>query len=270
MSRKPDEIRRDIEQTRGQLAQNLEAIGDKVSPKHVVEQISDKVSPRRILERQTEKVKDSLSSVGDSVLGRTSEASNGARNALGGAASRASNGASGVAGTASSARQQAQSLTERVRSATGTASDQLRTAPESNPMAAALVAFGAGLLVGLALPPSEKEREAAVTIHDAVVEPVKVQAVQAGKAVAGELQPAAQSRVQRVKRTATGAADRVRSEAKGVAQEVQGEAEEAAQTVKGQAKRATSTTKAQARSAAATTRSTAKRGAGQVRQRASV
>ena len=53
MSRSPDEIRREIEMTRGQLAQNLEAIGDKVSPKHVVEQISDKVSPRRILNRQT-------------------------------------------------------------------------------------------------------------------------------------------------------------------------------------------------------------------------
>ena len=53
MSRNPDQIRREIEMTRGQLAQNLEAIGDKVSPKHVVEQISDKVSPRRILERQT-------------------------------------------------------------------------------------------------------------------------------------------------------------------------------------------------------------------------
>jgi hypothetical protein len=277
MSRKPEEIRREIETTRGQLAQNLEAIGDKVSPKHVVEQISDKVSPRRILNRQTEKVKDSLSNVGDSVLGRVSDTANGVRSGIGGAARSAANGAgngvSGVTDTASDvvsgARGQVVSLGERVRSVTGSASGQLRAAPDANPMATALFAFGAGLLVGLALPPSEKERQAAATVHDTVVEPVKQQAVQAGKAVAGELQPAAQSKVERVKRTATGAVDRVKSEASSVAEDVQGDAADAAAAVAGQAKRATKTTRSQAKAAAATTTSTAKRSAGQVRQRAS-
>ena len=133
-------------------------------------------------------------------------------------------------------------------------------------MATALVAFGAGLLVGLALPPSDKEREAAGTIHDSVVEPVKQQAVQAGKAVAGELQPAAQAKVARVKRTATGAADQVKAEARTVSDDVQGQAAEAAQTVKTHAKRATRTTQSQATAAAATTKTTAKRSAGRVRQ----
>lgn len=278
MSRKPEEIRREIETTRGQLAQNLEAIGDKVSPKHVVEQISDKVSPRRILNRQTEKMKDSLSSVGDSVLGRASDTANGVRNGIGGVAGSArgavngaGNGvAGGASGVASGARDQVQSLTERVRSVTGSASDQLHSAPDSNPMATALVALGAGLLVGLALPPSRKERQAAGTIHDSVVEPVKKQAVRAGKAVAGELQPAAQSKVERVKRTAAGAAERVKTEAKGVTEDVQSQAADAAAIVKGQATRATRTTRSQAKAAAATTRSTAKRGVGQVRQKASV
>src|SRR5215213_5647641 len=98
MSRNPDEIRRDIEATRGQLAQNLEAIGDKVSPKHVLEEISDKVSPRRILNRQTEKVKGSLSSVGDTVLGRASDATNGVRGAVGSAKGSARGALNGVSG----------------------------------------------------------------------------------------------------------------------------------------------------------------------------
>src|SRR3954452_15260339 len=113
MSRNADQIRQEIEATRGQLAQNLEAIGDKVSPKHVVESISEKVSPRRILSRQTEKVKDGLSAVGDTVTGRAANAANGVRAGVGGVAGTAS-------GTASNARQgaanQVQSLSERVRS----------------------------------------------------------------------------------------------------------------------------------------------------------
>jgi hypothetical protein len=203
MSRRPEEIRREIEMTRGQLAQNLEAIGDKVSPKHVLEEVADKVSPRRILNRQTEKMKDSLSSVGDSVLGRASDATNGVRGAVGSAkgtargatdtARGALNGAGGTASDAAdSARQGVSSIGDRVRSVSSSATDQLRAAPDTNPMATALVAFGAGLLVGLALPPTQKEREAAGMVHDKVVEPVKQQAVQAGKSVAGELQPAAE------------------------------------------------------------------------------
>lgn len=217
MSRNAEEIRREIELTRGQLAQNLEAIGDRVSPKHVVEQISEKVNPRRILGRQTEKMKDSLASVGDTVLGRAGDAVDGVRNGVGGAADSARGAISGAAdsasdtasGTVNGVRQQASSLTDRVRSASTTAGDQLRAAPESNPLATAFIAFGAGLVAGLALPPSAKEREVAGRVREQAVEPLKQRAVDAGKAVAGELQPAAQSKVQRVKRTATGAAERV-------------------------------------------------------------
>jgi hypothetical protein len=266
MSRNADQIRQEIESSRGQLAQNLEAIGDKVSPKHVVESISDKVNPRRILNRQTEKVKDGLSSVGDSVLGRASGAANGVRSSIGGAAGSAS-------GTASSVRDgavdQVQSLGERMRSVSSSASGQLRSAPDSNPMASALVAFGAGLVVGLALPPSRTERQAAATVRAQVVEPVKQQAVSAGRAVAGELQPAAKSKVERVKRTATGAAERVKDEAKGAKADVQGQAGQAAKTVKGQARQATGTTKARAKDAAGTTKATVTKRAGRVSETAS-
>lgn len=276
MSRRPEEIRREIEMTRGQLAQNLEAIGDKVSPKHVLEEVADKVSPRRILNRQTEKMKDSLSSVGDSVLGRAADTANGVRSTVGSATGSARGALNGVGGTASEAadgaRQGVSSIGDRVRSVSSSATDQLKAAPDSNPMATALVAFGAGLLVGLALPPTQKEREAAGTVHDKVVEPVKQQAVQAGKSVAGELQPATEAKVQRVKRTATTARERVKAEAKGVTADVKGQAAGAAETVKGQARRAAKTTQSQARAAAKTTtteaRTTARRTAGQVRQKA--
>ena len=125
------------------------------------------------------------------------------------------------------------------------------------------------VLVGGALQ-ADDTGQAAGTVRQEVVEPLKQQAVQAGKAVAGELQPAAQQRVERVKRTATTAATRVKEEAQSSAGDVQSQAGAAAQSVKGQAKRATKTTKSQAKAAAGTTKSTAKRSAGQVRQQVSV
>ena len=274
MSKNPDQIRREIEQTRAQLAQNLEAIGDRVSPKHVKEQlaekaseITDKVNPRRVLGRQTAKLKDSLSSASDSITGRASGAVGDVGGALKGVTARASQTASGAGG---GVRQQAQSLKERGMAVSTDVVGQVRSAPYDSPMATALVVFGAGLVVGLALPPSQKERQAADMVRGQVVEPLKGKAVQAGKDVAGELQPAAQAKAERVKRTATGAAERVKREAQGATVEVQGQAAAAAEQVKGQATRVAKATRSRAKSAAATTKRTAKKSTDQVRKRAPI
>ena len=169
MSRNADQIRREIEQTRAQLAQNLEAIGDRVSPKHVKEQIAekasemtDKVNPRRILDRQTSKLKDSLSSGSDSIVGRATGAVGDVRGTVRGVTGSASQTASAAG---SGVRQQAQSLKERGRSLSSDVVGQVRSAPHDSPMATALVVFGAGLIVGLARPPSAKERRAADVVR---------------------------------------------------------------------------------------------------------
>lgn len=274
MSRSPDQIRREIEQTRSQLAQHLEAIGDRVSPKHVKEQVAekvaemtDKVNPRHILNRQVENVKESLASAGDSIIGRTAESASGVRGALqgvkGGTFQAASAGGGSVA-------EQARRLRDRSRSLSTDVAAQVRSAPDTTPMATAFLAFGAGLVVGLALPPTGKERQVAGMLREQVVEPAKDHAAEASKAVAAELQPAARAKAERVKRTVSGAVDRVKRETKGVTDEVQGQAQAAAAQVKGQAKRASETTQKQAKSAASTTKKAATRSAGQVRKRASV
>lgn len=254
MNRNAEEIRREIERTRGELAQNLEAISDRMSPKHVKEQVSekvgeitDKVNPRHLLKRQVQKVKEGLSNTGGSISPRAGAAP--------GAGGRVS--------------QQARSLGRRGQSVTADVVDQVRSAPHTNPMATALVAFGAGLVVGLALPPSEKERQAAGTLAARVVEPVKDHAVQAGKTVAEDLQPAARSKVEGVKATATRAVERIKDETKGASGDVKRQAATAGDRVKGRARQAAKSTTSQARSAT-TTKSAAKRSAGQVRDRASV
>ena len=182
MGRNPDQIRREIEQTRSQLAQNLEAIGDRVSPKHVKEQVAekmaemtDKVNPRHILNRQVENVKESLASAGDSIMGRTAGSAGGVRGALQGVKGGTSQVASAGAG---SVAEQARSLRDRSRSLSTEVAAQVRSAPETGPMATALLAFGAGLVVGLALPPTDKERQVAERqvagmLQEQVVEPVR-------------------------------------------------------------------------------------------------
>jgi cell division septum initiation protein DivIVA len=76
----PDEIRADIERTRGELGSDVDAL-------------ADKVSPSQIAHRQTEKVKSRFQGVRDSVMG----AADSARSSASGSASGASDQAKDVA-----------------------------------------------------------------------------------------------------------------------------------------------------------------------------
>jgi gas vesicle protein len=69
----PDEIRNDIERTRMELGQDVDAL-------------ADKVTPSKIAERQTRKVKRAFSRVTDRVMGSASDAVDSAQDAVGNAA----------------------------------------------------------------------------------------------------------------------------------------------------------------------------------------
>ena len=57
MGQSPEELRREIEQTRMGMSENLDAIGDRVSP-------------GRIVERRTNRVRNSVTSLRERVMGR--------------------------------------------------------------------------------------------------------------------------------------------------------------------------------------------------------
>ncbi|MCC2661030.1 MAG: hypothetical protein K0R37_1804, partial [Arthrobacter sp.] len=82
---------------------------------------------------------------------------------------------------------------------------------QGNPLAAGLIAFGAGLLVSSLIPPSQKEREAAEALKNAA-EPVTTQLTEAAKDMAQGLKEPAQEAMENVKATATDAAARVKDE----------------------------------------------------------
>ena len=258
MSRNPEDIRREIDQARGQLGNTLEAIGDRVSPKLVkerarekamdrMEEIKDRVSPKRMVTRRTARMRSGLRNVRQSVMGAVDDVE----------PSRA----------ADSVRGGAQQASRRVGQAAGALSEQASAAPEivrstaqGNPLIAGLVAFGGGLVLASALPPSEAEKQAAERVLEGL-EPLKEQAVSAGRSMAGELQQSAQTRAERVKKRATSGAQRVKAEAQGSAEEVKGRAQGASKRVQKRAKRASKQVQGQAKRSSTTVKRTAKRSA---------
>jgi hypothetical protein len=213
-----DQLRREIEQTRRELGTDVDALGEKVSP-------------RRVMERRVDRTKTAIGGVKERIMGTTSDASSSAGGAISGAASsvqdRMSGAASGVQHAASSVGDTATDTAYRAR----------RQA-EGNPLAAGVIAFGLGWLVSSLLPPSEKERQLAHQVKDQAQPAVQAVGQQAGQALSemkDNLQQPAQEAVESVKQTATDAAGTVKDEARSAAGDVKDQAQDSTQRVRGQA-----------------------------------
>ena len=162
MAEVSQELRQDIERIRDDLDTTLDALGERVSP-------------RRIAHRRTAAVRTRMTRVRGAVMGSAQESG------------------SAVAGRA---RDVAGSAKDGAQEAAGRAAEQVREAPEAiqqqtqgNPLAAGLIAFGAGLLLATAFPPTEAEQRAAGALQERV-EPIKDQALEAGREVKDHLQEA--------------------------------------------------------------------------------
>ncbi len=286
MARRTEDIRRDIDRTRQELASTLEALGEHIAPKKVadraketvaekVEDVREQLNPARAVRRGTERLRDTL---GRMVGGAdddqpASGPSAGQSQPLARRLSEATGRAYG-ARSADLDRPTAEDQQRRARvgQAAGDLVQAARSAPEvvrdraeANPLTAALLSFGAGFLVAVVLPPTEQERQLA-QIARQWVDPVKDQAAEVGRSVAGELQQSARERAERVKTTATRAAGDVKQEAQtgirsvkqraqGAAAEVKSQSTGASGRVKAQAKRSSTTMKDQAQRAAGTLKS---------------
>lgn len=141
-------------------------------------------------------------------------------------------------------RSKVEDISERAGEAAGTVGEQAKAAPtalreraEGNPMAAGLVALGAGFLVASLLPPTDRERQAAERLRSEL-EPLKQQATEMGKGVAGELQQSAQVRVEQVKERTSDAVQQVKDEAQASSEAVKGQAQSATAQVKQKGRRA--------------------------------
>jgi gas vesicle protein len=188
MSNDPEQIRREIDRTRTELSDNVNALGDKVNP-------------GSIAKRQVGRVRGAATSVKDAVMGSAADT-----------ADRASTTAGGVVQTVSDAP------------------NTVARKAQGSPIAAGLIAFGAGLLVSSLLPASRVEQRAAEKVKD-TAQPLVDDLTDTAKEVAENLKEPAQHAVEEVKSTATDAAAAVKDQATTAAEEVKTQAQDSKNTV---------------------------------------
>jgi len=166
-----------------------------------VDALSDKVNPASIAKRQGQKLKGAAASVKESVFGSATDVKDSASDALSAAGSAVSDAPSKVV-------------------------DQTR----GNPLAAGLVAFGAGMLISSLFPASRVETKAAAAVKEQA-QPLVSEATDAAKEIGSNLQEPAQEALESVKSTATEAAETVKDEGKSAAGDVKSSAQDAKDTV---------------------------------------
>ena len=225
----PDHIRGDIDRTQAHLSTDVNALSDKVTPGRIVQRRVGRA--RAAAGRLKDRVMGSdptPSYYGGAPGGRFGQADSSVTDTASSAASSVSDAASGAASTMSDA---ASSVATAVQEAPQVA----RRQAQGNPLAAGLIAFGAGWLVSSLLPASRREQQLAEQARDKATElgqPLAEVAKQAATEVKNNLQEPARQAVESVKSTATEAGQTVAQEGRSAAQDVQATTPDAAATVR--------------------------------------
>lgn len=206
----PDVIRADIERTQHDLSRDVDAV-------------TEKVSPGRIVERRADRVRGAAGRWKEAVMGGSDH--DGHPGDLRDSAHRVTGSVTDTASSASSS----------VASAAHEAPRAARRRAQGNPLAAGLIAFGAGLLVSSLLPASRREQELAEQAERRAAE-YKEPVTDAARRVTGEvreqLEEPAQQAVDSVRGAATDAGHTVADEGRGAAHEVRDQARGSASAVR--------------------------------------
>lgn len=213
MSENPDAIRQDIEATRARLGTNVDAVADKVTPSNIVH-------------RQTDKLKDAVTGVKEKVMGAADHTTTRVQDTLHSGAGHTSDALHSTGDTLHDAKDTAAAKLSDAGTAISHTPDQVKAKTQGNPLAAGLIAFGAGLLVSSLIPPSQKEREAADQLKTAA-QPLATQVTDAAKDMVQDLKEPAMEAVENVKATATDAAQHVKTEGQHAATDVKDRATDA-------------------------------------------
>jgi ElaB/YqjD/DUF883 family membrane-anchored ribosome-binding protein len=213
MSDNPDAIRQDIEATRARLGTNVDAVADKVTPSNIVH-------------RQTDKVKDAVTGVKEKIMGAADTATTRVQDRVHTGTEHTGNALHSTGDTLHGAKDNAAAKLSDAGTAISHAPDQVKAKTQGNPLAAGLIAFGAGMLVSSLIPASQKEREAAQQLKTAA-EPLATQVTDAAKDMVQDLKEPAQEAMESVKATAVDAAQNVKAEGQGAVTDVKDRATDA-------------------------------------------
>ncbi|MCT1803289.1 hypothetical protein CKW39_01465 [Kocuria sp. WRN011] len=200
----PEEIRAEIEATRARLSADVDAVTEKVTPENVVD-------------RQKNKARNKIQGVRESIMGSADDAR--------------------VAGhhAAHDLRDEASYRMDQAGNAVSNAPAAAKAKTRGNPLAAGLIALGAGWLVGSLLPSSKKEQELVADAADRVqphVQSAVDSTKEAAQDIAQDLKEPAKEAAQSVKETAQSGAEEVKSQGQREADQLKGSAQNSAKNVK--------------------------------------
>jgi hypothetical protein len=199
----PDQIRQEIEQTRAELSNDVDAL-------------TYKVSPSRAVGERVDRAKGAFHGMKEKIMGTASEVTGSAGAGVSAMGDRLSSAASSVGDTA------------------GATPRMLQEKAQGSPLAAGLVAFGIGVVISSLLPRSNREQQLAQQVKDKVGEhadELKQKAVEIGQDVREHIREPVRHAVEAVKSTASDAADTVRGEGQAAAHDVQGKAQQAKENI---------------------------------------
>jgi ElaB/YqjD/DUF883 family membrane-anchored ribosome-binding protein len=212
-SNDPDEIRAEIERTRAALSDDVDALTDTANPKNIAK-------------RQVGKAKGALSDVKDRVMGVGDDVKERVMGAGENVRDRVAGTGQNVAGTV---QDRASAVGDAVSGAPETAKAKTR----GNPLAAGLIAFGAGMVVSSLIPSSQKEQDAVSNLQSNL-EPLKAKATEAARDIGEQLREPAQQAAESVKSTAAEGVQTVKDEGMSAKDQVQGQAGESKSRVQDQ------------------------------------
>lgn len=202
MGTEPDELKSEVEDTRARLAHN-------------VDRLADRAAPGRIARRKADAAQGRLTGLKERVMG-SADRTSGGQTPGGQAGEKAQDLAQNASEAAGQAGDAARRTAGQVGQSVKEAPDQLTRQTQGSPLAAGLIAFGAGMLAAALLPVSEAEERAGAQLRDhsdSMIQPAK----QAGQEAAQELkegmrQPAMEA-AESVKSTAQEAAEDTKQQA---------------------------------------------------------
>ncbi|MBK7722918.1 MAG: DUF3618 domain-containing protein [Austwickia sp.] len=220
MSQDPDQIRAEIERTRAELSRNVDAL-------------TESVKPGNVARRQGQKLTDAVMGVKERVMGSDDLAGDAGTQRI---AELQEAAGQRVAGIQDAAGQRLADAHLAVSNAPAAA----RRQTQGNPLAAGLIALGAGWLIGSLLPSSQRERELSVELADRAA-PLTEEVTAMAKNAGQTLRPGIEEAVASVREAATGAAEQVSSQGKDVADQLAASAQGAREQVKASAVEASQT-----------------------------
>ncbi|MFD9359552.1 DUF3618 domain-containing protein [Streptomyces sp. NPDC060031] len=195
MGTTPDELTNDVEYRRAHLARNVNIL-------------ADRMTPSKVAQRKVDSMRHRVSGVKERVMGTAHDAAH---------------------GTSGSLHQATDSLTDTAKEVGGNVQESFQQAPaqikrqtQGSPLAAGLMAFGAGMLAAALLPTTEAEERAGQQLRehsDELLEPVKQTALHAAQEVREELKEPVANAVGSVKDTAQEAVSTTTEHAQNAGQE---------------------------------------------------